>query len=384
MEMEKMIELIDAVSKSDLTGFKYEEDGIKLHLSKKENTCYVTENVSAPVNMTGTASAGVVSAEMGKTNAEGDQTLGAAAEEAVVGNIVESPLVGTFYSAPAEDAESFVKVGDRVSGAQLKPCMKCDDCQNGNFSLCKHYSYIGSREQGSNADYVVVPEQNAVPFDASVPYEQGAMFEPSTVALHGLLQNDYQGGQCVAILGGGTIGMFTMQWAKIFGSKKVVVFDISDERLELAKRLGADEVVNTTKEDYMKTAMEFTGNKGYGYVFETAGQVPTMHMAFELAANKAHVCFIGTPHADLSFTPAQWENMNRKEFKLTGSWMSYSAPFPGKEWELTAHYFATGQLKFDPGFIYKKIPMSQAQEAFQLFKTPGLVKGKILLSNEEN
>lgn len=96
MEMEKMIELIDAVSKSDLTGFKYEEDGIKLHLSKKENTCYVTENVSAPVNMTGTASAGVVSAEMGKTNAEGEQTLGAAAEEAVAGNIVESPLVGTF------------------------------------------------------------------------------------------------------------------------------------------------------------------------------------------------------------------------------------------------------------------------------------------------
>ena len=123
MEMEKMIELIDAVSKSDLTGFKYEEDGIKLHLSKKENTCYVTENVSAPVNMTGTASAatvsaGVVSTEMGKTNAEGDQTLGAAAEEAVVGNIVESPLVGTFYSAPAEDAESFVKVGDRVEKGQ--------------------------------------------------------------------------------------------------------------------------------------------------------------------------------------------------------------------------------------------------------------------------
>lgn len=123
MEMEKMIELIDAVSKSDLTGFKYEEDGIKLHLSKKENTCYVTENVSAPVDMTGTASAatvsdGVVSAEMGKVNAEGNQTLGTDAEEVVAGNIVESPLVGTFYSAPAEDAESFVKVGDRVEKGQ--------------------------------------------------------------------------------------------------------------------------------------------------------------------------------------------------------------------------------------------------------------------------
>lgn len=176
-----------------------------------------------------------------------------------------------------------VKVGERVSGAPLLPCMKCDDCQNGNFSLCKHYSFIGSRQQGSNADYVVLPEQNVVPFDASISYEQGAMFEPSTVALHGLLQNDYQGGQYVAILGGGTIGMFTMQWAKIFGSRKVVVFDISEERLELAKRLGADEVVNITKDNYMEEAMKITNNKGYGYVYETAGQVPTMHMAFELA-----------------------------------------------------------------------------------------------------
>ena len=81
---------------------------------------------------------------------------------------------------------------------------------------------------------------------------------------------------------------------------------------------------------YMEKAMAITGGKGYGFVFETAGQVPTMHMAFELAANKAHVCFIGTPHEELSFTQNQWEKMNRKEFKLTGSWMSYSSPFPEK------------------------------------------------------
>ncbi len=81
-----------------------------------------------------------------------------------------------------------------------------------------------------------------------------------------------------------------------------------------------------------------------------------MHMAFELAGNKANVCFIGTPHAELTFTPAMWENMNRKEFHLTGSWMSYSAPFPGKEWELTAHYFATGQLKIRSGIYLQKSP----------------------------
>ena len=276
-----------------------------------------------------------------------------------------------------------VKAGDHVSAAPLRPCMKCDDCQNGNFSLCKHYSFIGSREQGGNADYVVIPEINAVPYDPSIPYWQAAMFEPSTVAIHGVLQNDYKGGGTVAILGCGTIGVFTMQWTKILGAKKVVVFDISDERLALATSLNADNVINTLKDGFMEEAMALTGGKGFDYVFETAGQPVTMNMAFELAANKAHVCFIGTPHVDLHFTPAQWENMNRKEFKLTGSWMSYSAPFPGKEWEMTAHYLATGQLKIVEDFVYKKMPMSQAQEAFQLFKTPGLVQGKILLTNGE-
>lgn len=112
MEMEKMIELIDAVSKSDLTGFKYEEEGIKLHLSKKENTCYVTENLSAPMNAVTTSAVEI------KKAAEGDQISGTSAEEIPVGNVVESPLVGTFYAAPAEDAESFVKVGDRVEKGQ--------------------------------------------------------------------------------------------------------------------------------------------------------------------------------------------------------------------------------------------------------------------------
>ena len=112
MEMEKMIELIDAVSKSDLTGFKYEEEGIKLHLSKKENTCYVTENLSAPVNAVTTSAAEI------KKAAEGDQISGTSAEETPVGNVVESPLVGTVYAAPAVDAESFVKVGDRVEKGQ--------------------------------------------------------------------------------------------------------------------------------------------------------------------------------------------------------------------------------------------------------------------------
>lgn len=290
-----------------------------------------------------------------------------------------------FSGTVAEVGEGVTRlhVGDRVSGVPLVPCMRCEDCLKGNYSLCKHYSFIGSREFGSFAEYVAVPEANAVPFDEHVSFEQGAFFEPATVALHGLKRVPYEGGKTVAILGGGTIGMFVMQWAKIFGAAWTAVFDIAPERLDLGKRLGADAGINTREDGFMERAMALTGGKGFDYVFETAGNVATMKMAFELAANKAHICFVGTPTKELSFTVREWENMNRKEFTLTGSWMSYSAPFPGEEWKLTAHYFKTGELKFDDSFIFKKMPLSQIADAFALFKTPGTVKGKILIDSEQ-
>ena len=273
--------------------------------------------------------------------------------------------------------------GDTVTGAPLVPCMRCTDCQLGNYSLCRHYSFIGSREQGSFAEYVVIPEQNAVKYSPTIPYAQAAMFEPATVSLHGILCSDYRAGGTVAILGCGTIGIFALQWAKIFGAKTIIAYDIDDGRLALAERMGADVLINTKSMDYLATTQEATQGAGCSYVFEAAGNPITMQMAFSLASNKSHVCFIGTPHRDLSFTPSLWENMNRREFLLTGSWMSYSAPFPGKEWTLTAHYFATGQLKFDPEFIFKIYPMAQVAEAFACFRHPEQIHGKILLLNDE-
>lgn len=275
-----------------------------------------------------------------------------------------------------------VKPGDRVAGVPLVPCMQCEDCQKGNYSLCKHYSFIGSREFGSFAEYVAVPERNVVKFEDSVSFEQGALFEPATVALHGLLRVPYEGGKTVAVLGGGTIGMFVAQWARIFGAREIVVFDIADERLKLGRRLGATAGIHTLEDGFLDKAMELTFGRGYDYVFETAGNTVTMRLAFALAANKANVCFVGTPTKELSFTVEEWENLNRREFNLTGSWMSYSAPFPGKEWELTAHYFRTGDLKFDESFVFQKIPLSRIADAFEVYKTPGAVKGKILIDSE--
>ena len=295
-------------------------------------------------------------------------------------NVLGHEFSGTVESVG--DGVESVKPGDRVAGVPLVPCMECEDCQRGDYSLCKHYKFIGSSRFGSFAEYACVPAASVVKFDESVSFEKGASFEPATVALHGLERTGYMGGHTVAILGGGNIGLLTMQWANIFGASKVVVFDIAKERLDLAMKYGATATVNTLDEDFMDQALALTDGRGYDYVYETAGSVVTMKMAFSLAANKAGICFIGTPKKELSFTVKEWENLNRKEFTLTGSWMSYSAPFPGHEWDLTAHYFSTGQLQFTDDFVFKKMPLSKIADAFEMYKTPGAVKGKILVDSE--
>ncbi len=277
---------------------------------------------------------------------------------------------------------SRIKVGDHVSGAPLVPCMQCDVCQQGNYSQCKHYSFIGSREQGAFGEYVVMNERNAVKLDPSVPFEVGAFIEPSTVGLHGLFCAGYHPGEDVAVLGCGTIGILTAQWAKILGARTVSVFDIDNDRLAVATELGLDRTYNTLEEGFLKKAMDDTAGKGYGFVFEAAGNPITMNYAFELAAPKASVCFVGTSTKTVSFDAKRFELMNRKEFKLTGSWMSFSAPFPGKEWELTAHYMATGEFRILPSMIHKAYPLSQCTEALAQFTIPGNVKGKVLLINE--
>lgn len=272
-----------------------------------------------------------------------------------------------------------VSVGDRVVVAPLVPCMKCENCQTGNYSQCRHYSFIGSREPGGFAEYVVVPAANIIPIRDNVAFEAGAMFEPCTVALHGIYQADFRPGTDVAVLGAGNIGILAAQWLKILGAKTVTVFDVAPERLELAKRLGADQVVNTMADDFASVKKELIARGGFDYVFETAGQPVTIQLGFELVGAHKHFCCIGTPHRDFQFSWKLWEQLNRKEFHLTASWMSYSAPFPGREWTMTAYYFGTGELKIDESMVAGKYPLQKIDEAFNLFSNGKTVKGKVLV-----
>lgn len=275
-----------------------------------------------------------------------------------------------------------VKVGEKVAGIPLVPCLSCDDCKNGNYALCKHYSFIGSRRFGSFAEYVVVPEQNVFPFDDSISFEKGALFEPSTVALHALKCVNFKGDKTVAVFGCGTIGLFLIQWCRIMGASRIVAINRSRERLPVASRVGATDVISSLDNNYYEQAMAMTEGRGFDYVFEATGNVDAMKDEFRFAANKAWICMVGTPQRDMTFSIQEWELMNRKEFILTGSWMSYSAPFPGTEWSMTAECFKNGSLVYDEAMIDRKLPLSEIVSAFQLFKTRGTVKGKILIDSE--
>lgn len=273
------------------------------------------------------------------------------------------------------------KIGDRIAGAPLIPCLVCTDCQRGSYSQCKHYSFIGSRQQGAFAEYVVIPARNAIKIADNVSFEMGALFEPATVALHGVICADFKGGGTVAILGGGNIGLLAAQWCRILGAQSVAVFDIDDDRLALAKSLGADTVFNVQVPGFETSLKEYT--QGFDYVFETAGQPATIRLGFDLVNAKGTMCCIGTPSREVCYDAHLWEQINRKEFRLTGSWMSYSAPFPGKEWHWTAHYFSTGQLRLDDSMIFQRFPLCRVQEAFKLYKDPSAVKGKVLILNND-
>lgn len=266
-----------------------------------------------------------------------------------------------------------VKIGDKVSVAPLKPCHVCEHCLKGNHALCKEYSFIGSREFGAWAEYMKAPGVNVVKLPEEIGFVAGAFLEPLTVALHGLFLADIKPMKTVAITGMGTIGLLTLQSALLMGAKEVTVFDIDDKKLELAKKLGASHTINTMVDEFRSEI----DTKGYDYVIETAGVPVTTLLCLELAANNATVLYIGTPHTSFEMTPTMFENINRKELTVTGSWMSYSAPFPGREWTLGAHYLSNGSIIIDD-LIDRKIDITLLPKAFEDIKNRR-VNGKVLV-----
>ena len=273
-------------------------------------------------------------------------------------------------------------IGDHVVGVPLVPCFKCDDCAKGDFSLCKHYSFVGSRQQGAMAEYVVIPAENAIKVDSNVPLNHAALTEPSTVALHGVLRHGFSPNddEWVAVIGMGPIGLFTLEWCKLLGAKHIILVGRNKQRLSMSKKYGAAEVVSSLDSDCVNQIDSLTGKKGCAYVFDAVGSKETAVLALKIAANHGVVCMIGTPTSQMLFDVKEWELINRREIVLTGSWMSYSSPWPGNEWTKTLTCMKDGELIIGDEFIADTVPIDNVRDVFSRFeKDRASIKGRMML-----
>lgn len=262
-------------------------------------------------------------------------------------------------------------VGDNVSGVPLIPCFECEQCSKGNYSLCNNYSYIGARQSGSFAEYVKIPWKNAVKIN-KIPLIQGVFLEPITVALHGILLMDFKGTGSAAVVGAGTIGLLAIQCLKILGAKEIIVFDLDEHKLEVAKKLGATVCINTLSKNIDKKISD----KGIEWVVETAGTEFTEKLSLKIASKKGKVMLIGRPTKTGSIIPEEFELIQRKELTIKGSWMSYSPPFPGIEWDLANYYLSTGEITVDK-LIDRIVPLEDISNAFKDIEE-NKIKGKVM------
>lgn len=273
-------------------------------------------------------------------------------------------------------------VGQRVSGIPLIPCKeeKCPACSKGDYSLCRSYSFVGSRVFGSMAEYVCVPVSNVFPIDGSVSDLEGAFFEPATVALHGINLAKPEKGKSAIVLGCGTIGILLALALPYYGISNVVVAVHHAGKDAAVRSVGLTKVIATDIPAWKGKACDLAGVDAFDYVFDAAGTPATILDAFEVAGNHATLCFVGTPKNDVFFTSQQWELVNRKELMVTGSWMSYSAPWPGSEWEDARRLFSLGTLKITQEMIDCLYGLTEIKQAFERF-AQGNVKGKILIDS---
>ncbi len=269
-------------------------------------------------------------------------------------------------------------IGRSVACAPLLPDFSDPQCARGHYSLGKGYGFIGSRQPGGFAEYVTMPRRNAVMLPDGVDLVSAAFLEPLTVGLHAIQLMGFLPGRSVAITGVGGIGLLLLQSLRALGAGSIAVFDVDPARLEAAHSLGADRAHDSRRERVAEAAAAETGASGFEFVFETAGVPAAEILALQLAAPRGQVMFVGTPHVPLTLQPDEFELMNRKELIVRGSWMNYSAPFPGWEWEFGARLLATGRVR--TGLLVDRVlPLARAAEVPALLEKRGELRGKLLL-----
>ena len=284
-----------------------------------------------------------------------------------------------------ECAGTVVKVGDGVDTAlvgrrfaviPLIPNMEASISKLGFYSSSQGYSFIGSRINGGFAEYVAVPSGNIIELPSTVPLEIGALIEPTTVGYHALNRGGGAAGKSVAVFGVGAIGLLIIQLARALGAKRVFAVDIDNHYLEAARRFGADETVNPQEVDAVATLMEMTFH-GIDLSVEVAGVPTTLLQAVLCSRPGGDVVLVGNQPIHKQISLDFIEQFMRRQLNMHGSWMSYSAPFPGKEWQGTLDMMQDGHLSLED-MITQRVKLEALPAMFEAIHHGEIAYRKIM------
>ncbi|MEX3013982.1 zinc-binding dehydrogenase [Gymnodinialimonas hymeniacidonis] len=200
-----------------------------------------------------------------------------------------------------------------------------------------------------------------------VSLEVAATIEPAAIILHGIHKIDLSLGDAVAVVGCGALGYFALQFAKLSGAHPLIAIDVDEDKLELARQVGADICINPAKADALAAIKAATGGRGVAVALEAAGSDKGRDLSILACAKQGKVILYGTAYGDVTFGEAAFAKMVREELEVIGSWNSYSVPFPGKEWFDIIGLLEAGRLAVE-SLITHRATLDEAPEIFQKLK----------------
>jgi (R,R)-butanediol dehydrogenase/meso-butanediol dehydrogenase/diacetyl reductase len=184
-------------------------------------------------------------------------------------------------------------VGDRVSGVGYWYCGECYCCKKGLYNICVNQGFTGLLTEGCLAEYFVIPAYACYKLPESVSDEAGTMVEPMAVGLHAVRQGRVQVGDTVAILGDGTIGLCVLMAARVAGAGAIYLVSKHRGRGELARKLGATEVIYLDERSPARRLQELTGGPGADVAFECVGNPETPQLTVELTRRRGTTVLVG-------------------------------------------------------------------------------------------
>ncbi|HEY4753291.1 MAG TPA: zinc-binding dehydrogenase, partial [Candidatus Limnocylindrales bacterium] len=189
-----------------------------------------------------------------------------------------------------------------------------------------------------------------------------ALIDPSSVARHTLDLGRFERGQTALVLGAGSIGLMLVQWLRVLGASLIAATDVSDANLEAARAMGAHLTLNPTRDAVAAEVLARTG-AGVDCTIEASGSPAALASVVEVTRPRGAVVLAGNQPPDGSLPMAFVEQVIRRELTLAGSFMSYSAPWPGHEWTDSLAAALDGGLDM-ASMVSHRLPLSEAPAVF--------------------